>query len=179
MKLIKINGKKVYIRPLHKSDFESFAQTRESKEFRLMCGASIKSRKPSLKIKRQEFDKAITKQSGLWFAIIRREDNKYIGHCRLHSISKTDKNAKLAIGLLGDYFGKSYGTDAIKCLLKFGFKEMNLHKIMLIVLEFNKRAIAAYKKCGFKKDGILRDNVLIDGKYHHDVVMSILDSDFK
>lgn len=34
------------------------------------------------------------------------------------------------------------------------------------------------RKSGFKKDGILRENALIDGEYHSDIIMSILDYEF-
>ena len=178
MRLPKIIGESVYIRQLQEKDFDEFIKTRENREFRIMCGASKNSKKPSIKTIRPKFEGTISQKTGLSFAIIRKEDNIYIGHCRLHAINKTDKNAKLAIGLLGDFFGKGYGPDAIDCLLKFGFNKLKLHKIYLDVLEFNKRAIKAYKKCGFKIEGKLRDNAYIDGKYYDDVRMSILDSKF-
>ncbi|MFH1978116.1 MAG: GNAT family protein [Candidatus Aenigmatarchaeota archaeon] len=179
MKLPKINGDNVYIRQLHESDFKDFAKTRESKEFTIMCGGSKKWKPTPLNKVKERFKEAIAQKSELSFAIIKKSDNKYIGSCRLHQINKQDKNVRLAIGILQDYFGKGYGTDAINCILKFGFIQLKLHKISLVVLDFNKRAIAAYKKCGFKVDGILRDNAYIDGKFYNDLIMSILDSEFK
>ncbi|MBU1018911.1 MAG: GNAT family protein [Patescibacteria group bacterium] len=178
-KLPKIIGKQVYIRPLQKDDFENWSNAGESKEFRIMCGASKDSKAPATKKMKDKFKKAIDQKSGLHFAIIKKADEVYVGSCRLHMVNQCDNNARLAIGLLSTYFGKGYGTDAIKCLLKFGFKTMKLHRIELRVLDFNKRGIGAYKKCGFKEDGILRENAYIDGKYYDDIMMSILESEFK
>ena len=179
MKLPKIVGKQVYIRQLQNDDFENWCKASESKEFRIMCGASKGSKAPPIKKRKENFKQAINQESGLHFAIIKKADDTYIGSCRLHKINKCDKNARLAIGLLSEHFGQGYGTDSMKCLLKFGFKKLNLHRMELRVLDFNKRGISAYKKCGFKKDGILRENAYIDGKYYDDIMMSILESEFK
>jgi RimJ/RimL family protein N-acetyltransferase len=179
MKLSKILGNKVYIRELRKSDFVDYAKTRETKEFGVMCGASAKTGITPLAKVRKRFEGHFLRKEDFNFAICLKSSDQYIGHCRLHLANKQDKNAKLAIGLIGEFFNLGYGSDAIRCLLKFGFQKIKLHKIVLHVLEFNERGIAAYKKCGFKIDGILRDNALIDGLYYNDIEMSILDKEFK
>ncbi|MBT6069255.1 GNAT family N-acetyltransferase [Candidatus Peregrinibacteria bacterium] len=179
MELSKIVGKQVYIRQLQNDDFENWCKANESKEFRVMCGESKDSKPPPTEKKKGKFNKMVRQESGLCFAIIRRKDEAYLGSCRLHKLNMCDKNARLAIGLLSDYFGKGYGTDAMKCLLKFGFNELSLHRVELRVLDFNKRGISAYKKCGFKKEGVLRENAYIDGKYYDDIIMSILESEFE
>lgn len=176
MKLPKIAGKLVYIRQLQKSDFEDWKKATESAEFRKLCCIQ---KKPTKEENKKKFTELIEQKSGLNFAIIRKEDKTYIGDCKLHSIDDKDKNAKLAIGLIEKYFGQGYGTDATKCLLKFGFKNLKLHRISLRVLECNTRAIATYKKCGFKKEGVMRDNGLINGKYYDDILMSILETEFE
>jgi ribosomal-protein-alanine N-acetyltransferase len=54
-----------------------------------------------------------------------------------------------------------------------------LHRIDLKVLEYNKRGIRCYEKCGFKLDGVLRDSAFIEGKYHSDLIMSILEDEWR
>lgn len=56
---------------------------------------------------------------------------------------------------------------------------MKWHRIELKVLDYNKRGIRCYEKCGFKIDGILRENAFIEGKYCSDIVMSILDYEYE
>lgn len=109
------------------------------------------------------------------FAIETIEDDKYIGGC---GINKVDwKNSVAIVGIfIGDknYWGKGYGTDAMKVLIKFIFEQMNINKIKLNVYDYNKRAIKSYEKCGFKTEGILREEIFRDGKYHDEYVMGIL-----
>ena len=41
------------------------------------------------------------------------------------------------------------------------------------------RAIASYEKCGFKREGVLREEHFARGKYHDTIVMGILESEYR
>jgi len=74
---------------------------------------------------------------------------------------------------------KGYGTDATRCILKFGFNVLNLHRVELHVYEFTANAVHVYEKLGFKKVGVRREASYIIGKYRNDLVMDILEEEFK
>ena len=101
-------------------------------------------------------------------------DGKPVGNVALTEISKVDCNAGLFI-VVGerDLHGKGIGTAAIEYILDYGFNQLDLHKVWLYVSELNVGAIKLYEKCGFKKEGQLKDMWKIDGKYHDEVVMGI------
>lgn len=103
----------------------------------------------------------------------------YLGNIGLHRINWKDRNAEvgIVIGKKEDW-DKGYGTDAVLTLLDFAFNRMNLHRIYLRVWDFNLRAIKSYEKCGFKKEGILREGHFDNGKYHDVVMMGILKEEF-
>ncbi len=50
---------------------------------------------------------------------------------------------------------------------------MNLHKLKATVFDFNLPAIRCYEKCGFVQEGILKDEVYREGKYHNAIVMAL------
>ncbi|WP_130805560.1 GNAT family N-acetyltransferase [Senegalia massiliensis] len=113
------------------------------------------------------------------FAIRTLEDNKYIGGCGINSVNW--KNSNVIIGIFigdKDYWSKGYGTDALKVLIKFIFNEMNINKIKLNVYSFNKRAIRCYEKCGFKVEGVLKQEIYRHGKYQDDILMALLKEDW-
>ncbi|MCS4515774.1 GNAT family N-acetyltransferase [Clostridium botulinum] len=60
--------------------------------------------------------------------------------------------------------GKGYGTQVTELVLNFAFKELNLHRIHLTVLEYNHRAIKLYEKVGFRREGTYREFIHRDGK---------------
>lgn len=108
------------------------------------------------------------------FAIEDLKTGKYIGGC---SINECDvKNRTCVVGIMiGDkeYWGKGYGSDALKVLIKFIFEEVNMNKIKLNVFSFNNRAIACYKKVGFKEEGILKKEIYRNGRYHDEIIMAM------
>ena len=107
-------------------------------------------------------------------------NGKCIGIVALEHYNKNNRNAQLSIGMFSpENCGKGYGTEAINLVLEYAFKKLKLHRISLIVLAYNKRAIACYKKCGFKKEGVIRDSAYIAGKWEDDILMGILNSDHK
>lgn len=114
------------------------------------------------------------------FAWIIEHDQKLIGALRLHSVNYADQRAVLAIGILDETsLGKGLGVEAMHLLAKHAFGPLGLHRLSLRVLDFNTRAIAAYRKVGFVEEGRERESGLIDGTRYDDVLMGLLASDFK
>lgn len=113
------------------------------------------------------------------FAIERLEDNKYIGGCGVNEIDW--KNSKVVVGIaIGDreFWNKGYGSDAMQILIEFIFEQMNINKIKLNVYSFNQRAIRCYEKCGFKREGVLREELYRDGRYYDEIAMGLLKRDW-
>lgn len=112
------------------------------------------------------------------FAIETLEDGRYIGGCGINHLDW--KNSIATVGIfIGDksLWGKGYGTDAMKLLISFIFEQMNINKIKLNVYAFNERAVKCYEKCGFVKEGTLRQEIYRDGRYYDVYVMGLLKTD--
>jgi ribosomal-protein-alanine N-acetyltransferase len=103
-----------------------------------------------------------------------------IGIARLLAVDQTNRRARYAIGIYSSRFwGHGYGAEATQLVLRCAFEELGFHRIELHVLAFNHRAIACYRKCGFVEEGRERDSVLIGGEWHSDVLMSILEQEYR
>jgi RimJ/RimL family protein N-acetyltransferase len=74
-----------------------------------------------------------------------------------------------------EYIGRGYGTDAMRVIVGYGFRELGLHRSALSVTEFNQAGIRAYEKAGFTVEGRRRESVLHDGRWYDNLLMSILD----
>ena len=101
------------------------------------------------------------------FEIWHKIDKKPIGYCEFDDISWTYRVACIGfiIGEL-EYWGKGIGTEIVKMLLEYGFKELNLHKITSEVLVPNIGSIRIIEKNGFKLEGKFREEMYIDGIYY-------------
>ena len=86
-----------------------------------------------------------------------------VGHIGLWGARPKDRCATLGIALGREYIGRGYGTDAMRVIVGYGFREMGLHRIQLAVAPFNPAGIRAYEKGGFTEEGRLGESVLHDG----------------
>ena len=75
--------------------------------------------------------------------------------------------------------GRGVGLALMRELLRLGFDELCLHRIELVVFDFNKPAITCYEKAGFRTEGLLRDIVRMGETYWHWQAMSILASEYR
>lgn len=106
---------------------------------------------------------------------IETKDGVHIGICGLHRARPEDRHAELGI-MIGEKecWSAGYGTDAVQTLVRFAFEQMNLNKVSLGVFEFNERAQAVYRKCGFVEEGRAREEYYQDSHYWDIVRMGIL-----
>lgn len=115
----------------------------------------------------------------LLFGIRTLAEDKLIGFIAFDGINWTDRDSYVAIGIgEPDFWSKGYGSDAMRLMLRYGFNELNLHRISLTVFEQNPRGIRSYEKCGFKHEGRIRDFLLRDGKRSDMLHMGILRSEW-
>jgi RimJ/RimL family protein N-acetyltransferase len=116
--------------------------------------------------------------SGFGYSVVRKQDNKLIGHIALWGITAKDRCATLGILIDKGVWGLGYGTEALTLALHYGFSELNLHRIQLEVSASNERAIHSYQKAGFREEGRRRQACFRNGRWQDQVQMGILAEEF-
>lgn len=94
-----------------------------------------------------------------FFGIFEKSTNELIGTCAVFSINWQNSTCFVGISIGEQWQGKGLGTDAMKTLIDFIFNYIAINKIKLQVFSFNTAAIRSYEKCGFSKEGILRNEI--------------------
>ena len=107
---------------------------------------------------------------------IETADGVHIGNGGFRDLQPVARKAELFL-YIGDRSRQNagLGTAAITELLRFGFQKLNLHRIWVRVFAYNERALAAFEKCGFTREGLLRDDQFREGRYHDTHVLSLLE----
>lgn len=125
------------------------------------------------------FEQRRKDKNSMVFAIRALPEKQLIGNCGLHDMDWKNRCAMFGI-FIGDknYWNKGYGTDATRTLLGFAFEQLGLNRVELEVYAFNPRAVRAYEKAGFRRDGVRRQALYRDGKFHDIYFMGILREDW-
>lgn len=74
---------------------------------------------------------------------------------------------------------KGYGTEVINWAIDWAFRWGGLHSLALGASLYNERAVSVYRKAGFKQEGVSREAVYRDRRWHDVVSMAILESEWE
>ena len=113
------------------------------------------------------------------FAIHDAESKEFIGTSHFGPIDWLNRSAAIGI-LIGNkrYWGKGYGTEAIRLVLDYAFKSLNLQKITAGIVAIHQPSIKAFKKAGFENESQAKGHLFLDGKYYDYIYMGINHDDF-
>ncbi|HVN16533.1 MAG TPA: GNAT family protein [Anaerolineales bacterium] len=110
----------------------------------------------------------------LRFSIRTLNDDKLIGFVGLRP-DWIHADAWIGIGIgEREYWGKGYGTDAMRLIVQYAFLEANLRRVTLGLHSYNARALKSYEKVGFKLEGVLRSDTLREGRRTDGIYMGLL-----
>lgn len=175
-----MEGRLVRLRGYEKSDLDAVMRWVNDEEVTQFLGPLMIY--PLSSITEEKFIEASGLPSGdnRTFVIETLDTREYIGGLGLTAINWVDRSTGIGI-VIGDkrFWGRGYGTDALKVLMRLAFDKMNLHRMWLRVFDFNQRAIACYEKCGFKREGVLRDDRFHRGRFHDTLLMAILEDEYR
>lgn len=99
----------------------------------------------------------VENKQGLRWAITLEGSDKLIGTCGFHNFSIENNRAEIGYDLHPDYWGKGLMTEAISCLIKYGFEILKLHRIEAFIDPCNHASRRLLQKNGLEVEGILRD----------------------
>ncbi len=174
-----ILGEKVRLRPIEREDLPQYVRWFGDPEVRHHLAVYLPF---SLAQEERWYEGLQERLAGGRDVILAIEtmEGVHIGNVGLHSINWKDRSSELGI-VIGEkgYWNQGYGTDTMHTMLRVAFEEMNLHRVYLRVDADNVRGIRCYEKCGFQKEGTLRDAVFRAGQYHDQLLMSILRPEFQ
>jgi len=109
------------------------------------------------------------------FSIRTLADDRLIGEIGLDGVKWSQGETFVGIGVgERDFWGKGYGTDAMRVIIRFAFRELNLQRVSLDVFEYNPRAIRSYEKAGFVHEGRMKGFLFRDGQRYDLLFMGIL-----
>lgn len=113
------------------------------------------------------------------FMVCLQETHEPIGFCGIKNIDLINLKAESYLGIGNiDYWGKGFGLETKKTLLDYSFNHLNLNKVYSLHQFDNEAMIRINIKLGGQKDGLLREDVKVNGVLVDTVLMSVLKKDY-
>lgn len=174
----RLTGAKCFLSPLSHEDAEAHARWENDLAVAIPLGDEAFT-PTSLERMHEQIDGALRNQAHV-FSIVDLETDRTIGRCLLFNLDAVNRSAMLGI-MIGEreYQNRGYGQEALRLLLDYAFNLLNLHSIMLGVFAYNHRAIAAYRKVGFREVGRRRQARIIAGQKYDVLFMDLLADEFE
>ena len=118
-------------------------------------------------------------KEGLFWAIIEKSENKFIGDFAFWNIIRENHRAMIGYTLKPQFWGKGYMTETLSQLIKFGFSDLNLHSFEAEINPKNINSEKVLVKTGFKKEAYFKENRYFNGEYLDSEIYSLLEKDFR
>ena len=100
-----------------------------------------------------------------------KQSGRFIGNIDFDNI--TSDNAEIGIIINEEFQNNHYGWEALKRFIDYGFNNLNLDEINLVVYSNNYRVIHLYEKLGFVPYKTFKNVAIIDGENVDDIYMKL------
>lgn len=94
----------------------------------------------------------------IWLAITRRSDGRQIGGIGLR-VDQQHQHAELGYWLALPYWAQGYATEAAREMLRYGFEDLQLHRIFASHFKHNPASGHVLKKIGMRYEGCQREHL--------------------
>jgi RimJ/RimL family protein N-acetyltransferase len=112
---------------------------------------------------RNYLEEVIASERPIFDVSVDLHDGTTIGSASFRDIVEGDSaEVSIVIGE-ADARGRGLGREAMELMLEYGFDEMNLERIWLIVRADNGVAVSLFERLGFETVEVLEDAVVVDG----------------
>ena len=180
----KLTGDRVFLRPPKRRDALKWQKLRMSSKSFLVpwepaWNASSCTRRAYLRYFKNSnylanMDRAYS------FLIFKTDDKTLLGGINVGNVRRgVAQSASLGYWIGEKHSRNGYMKEALKLLIPSLFIDLRLNRIEAATLEENIASKNLLKKIGFKKEGVLRKYLKINGTWRDHILYGLLENDFK
>ncbi len=117
-------------------------------------------------------------KNGIRWGIYTKRENRLIGTCGFHNISKQASRVELGYELCKEYWNQGIMKEALDAIVLYGFRDMKFNRIQALVEPENKASIKLLLKLKFSEEGTMKEYEFYKGKYVDLSMFSLLRKDY-
>lgn len=108
-------------------------------------------------------------QEMICWGITLREENRVVGLCSFYNISAHQRSVSIGYDLARTHWRRGIATEAVDAIIRFGFMQMNLHRIEVSTCMDDLPSVRLVERLGFQREGIRREATLEDDGLFHGI----------
>ena len=105
-------------------------------------------------------------------------EGKVVGTCGFLDWNRHSSQAEIGYALSSKVWGRGLMTEAVRGIIRFGFRTMKLNRIQGRCEVENIASVRVMEKAGMKLEGVLREHEYSEGKYLEIAIYPILRRDW-
>jgi len=172
-----LESERLVYRAYKKEDAQTLLNLRSHKLVSKYMDTTIPKQIEDTENRIEGYHKAFNEHKGITWAIIEKTSNLPIGDFGIWRIDKQNSRGEIGYILYPDFWRKGYMTEAFNTLIRFGFKDLNLHSYTANVNIENKSSKALLLKFGFKLEAHFRENFYYNGQFLDSEIYCLIKSD--
>jgi len=115
----------------------------------------------------------------IWLAVVRQADDVLVGDVVFMYHSEKHRCGEIGYVLDPRYAGNGYATEAAAALLRLGFGELGLHRIVGRIDARNEASAAVLHRLGMRQEAVLVENEFFKGEWTDEIDFAILDREWR
>lgn len=112
---------------------------------------------------------------------IRRPDDpgRHIGNVSLWFLSRTFGTGEIGYWVRTDQTRRNVATEVVAATLEIAFEDLGMHRVILRIAEGNRSSERVAEKLGFTREGLLREEIRVRGKWLDHSLWSLLEREYR
>ncbi len=111
------------------------------------------------------------------FVILDFETGAFLGGVGVNQLNWAHGFANLGYWVRSRSMGRGVAAAAALLAARFGFEELRLHRVEIVIATENERSQRVAEKARAKREGVLRNRLLIADRHHDAVMYSLVAAD--
>ena len=168
--MLSFGSKHIYLRALEPEDLSFLEHIENDDKLWHLSNTQTPYSKDILKTYLQNGHRDIFEVKQLRLVICKNQTDEQVGFIDIYDFSPQHNRAGLGIIINKSFRNQGFAKEAIKSVLNYGLKHLNLHQFFAYIELDNKESIKLFESCGFIKTGEHKDWNFHHGQYHTEAI---------
>ena len=167
---------RLFLRPFADADLDAAyaIESREDVTRYLYWGPRSRAEMREALERRKEMTAIDDERDAVRLAAVLRASGALVGDFSLQLVSREHRQGEIGFVLHPDHQGRGYGTEAGAVMLRFGFEDVRLHRIIGRCDGRNTASARLMERLGMRREAHFRSNELVKGEWTDELVYAIL-----